>query len=98
MEGKGGKIEVSAERRQDGRWVDVYVRDNGKGIPPHLVKQIFLPGYSTKKRGWGLGLAFVKRIVEDYHLGKITVQESTPGVGTTFFINLPMAPPESRES
>ncbi|MBB28922.1 MAG: two-component sensor histidine kinase [Gemmatimonadetes bacterium] len=98
MEGKGGKIEVSAERRQDGRCVDVYVRDNGKGIPPHLVKQIFLPGYSTKKRGWGLGLAFVKRIVEDYHLGKITVQESTPGVGTTFIINLPLAPPESRES
>jgi NtrC-family two-component system sensor histidine kinase KinB len=98
MEGKGGRIEISAEQRQDGRWIDVQVRDNGKGIPPHLVKQIFLPGYSTKKRGWGLGLAFVKRIVEDYHLGKITVQESTPGAGTTFLINLPMAPPQSRES
>jgi len=97
MEGKGGRIDVTAERSQDGKWVDVHVRDNGKGIPPHLVRQVFLPGYSTKKRGWGLGLAFVKRIVEDYHSGKIIVQESAPGVGTTFLISLPMASPETRE-
>ena len=98
MEGKGGRIDVSAEVRQDAKWVDIRVRDNGKGIPPHLVKQVFLPGYSTKKRGWGLGLAFVKRIVEDYHRGKIVVHESTPGEGTTFLISLPAAPPETREA
>ena len=98
IEGQGGKIEVSARVRPDERWVDVLVRDNGKGIPHHLVRQIFLPGYSTKKRGWGLGLTFVKRIVEDYHRGRIAVQETTPGVGTAFAISLPTAPPETREA
>jgi signal transduction histidine kinase len=62
------------------------------------VKQVFLPGYSTKKRGWGLGLAFVKRIVEDYHRGRITVEESVPDVGTTFLISLPAAPRETQEA
>ena len=96
--GEGGTIEVSARVRPDEKWIDVLVRDNGKGIPHHLIRQIFLPGYSTKKRGWGLGLTFVKRIVEDYHRGRIAVQESTPGEGTTFVISLPTAPPEAREA
>ena len=61
-----------------------------------LLLVIFLPGYSTKKRGWGLGLAFVKRIVEDYHRGRITVRESVPGKGTTFLIWLPLAPPPAK--
>ena len=95
LEGKGGRIQVSAQMRPDNEWVDIRVADSGKGIAPHLVKQVFLPGYSTKKRGWGLGLAFVKRIVEDYHRGKITVEESIPDVGTTFLITLPAAPPEA---
>ncbi|MCZ6633544.1 MAG: HAMP domain-containing sensor histidine kinase [bacterium] len=87
MEEKDGRIEISSELHEDR--VDILVMDNGKGIPPHLVKQVFLPGYSTKKRGWGLGLAFVKRIVEEYHNGKIVVKESTPGEGTTFLVTLP---------
>jgi signal transduction histidine kinase len=95
LEGKGGRIQVTAQMRPDNEWVDIRVADSGKGIAPHLVKQVFLPGYSTKKRGWGLGLAFVKRIVEDYHRGKITVEESIPDVGTTFLITLPAAPPEA---
>ena len=94
MEGKGGKIEISAEVRSEGKWVDVRVRDNGKGIQPNLVKQVFLPGYSTKERGWGLGLTFVKRIVEDYHRGRISVEESSPEMGTTFLISLPVRPEE----
>ena len=89
IEGKGGRIEVSTQVRQDGGWIDILIRDDGKGIPSHLVKQVFMPGYSTKKRGWGLGLTFVKRIVEDYHRGKISVRESIVGGGTTFLISLP---------
>ena len=98
MEGKGGRIEISADVRSEGEWVDVRVRDNGKGIQPHLIKQVFLPGYSTKDRGWGLGLAFVKRIVEDYHRGRISVQESLPGMGTTFLISLPVRPVDDRKA
>jgi len=94
MEGKGGRIEIATVARPTGDLVDVLVRDNGKGIPPHLVKRVFIPGYSTKKRGWGLGLAFVKRIIEDYHRGKVSVQESSPGFGTTFLLTLPVAAQE----
>jgi two-component system, NtrC family, sensor histidine kinase KinB len=85
-----GWIRVSTKVREEGQWVDVTVEDNGKGIQPHAIKQVFLPGYSTKKRGWGLGLSFVKRIVEDYHKGKIEVLDSAPGRGTTFQISLPI--------
>ncbi|MDA0712133.1 MAG: ATP-binding protein, partial [bacterium] len=93
MEGKEGRIAISSEIDEETRRVNILVSDNGKGIPPHLVKQVFLPGYSTKKRGWGLGLAFVKRIVEDYHQGRITIKESTVGVGTLFVVSLPYETP-----
>ncbi len=90
IEGRsGGRIEVTTKVREEGEWVDMSIRDNGKGIAPNALKQVFIPGYSTKKRGWGLGLAFVKRIVEDYHNGRISIQESAPGKGTTFLICLP---------
>ena len=98
MEGNGGKIEITATARSEGKWVDIRVRDNGKGIQPHLVKQVFLPGYSTKERGWGLGLTFVKRIVEDYHRGRISIEESSPEMGTTFLISLPVRPAEERKA
>ncbi len=68
----------------------IYVRDTGKGMNNQLKRMIFVPGYTTKKRGWGLGLSLVKRIVEDYHKGKIYIKESNPGKGTTFAIELPM--------
>jgi len=68
--------------------VVVEVTDNGKGIPANRLKTIFRPGYSTKKRGWGLGLSLAKRIIEDYHQGKIVVAASEPQMGTTFRITL----------
>ena len=91
LEGRpAGRIHISTKVREEGEWVDVMIEDNGKGILPSAVKQVFLPGYSTKKRGWGLGLSFVKRIVEEYHKGKIEVIESVHDRGTTFQISLPI--------
>lgn len=70
--------------------VHIDISDTGKGIPPKQFKRIFEPGYSTKKRGWGLGLSLVKRIVNEYHKGKVFVLESTLDKGTTFRISLPL--------
>jgi two-component system, sporulation sensor kinase E len=64
--------------------IAIDISDTGKGIPRSKFKDVFKPGYTTKKRGWGLGLTLVKRIVENYHNGKIFVLESEPGKGTTF--------------
>lgn len=83
---KQGEIEVSIT--DSDKLVKIEVADTGKGIPPSSLKTIFRPGYSTKKRGWGLGLSLAKRIIEEYHDGKIYVLSSQPGVGTTFRINL----------
>jgi len=66
----------------------VEVADTGKGIPSHRWKTVFLPGYTTKSRGWGLGLSLAKRIVEEYHRGRIFVKESSPDKGTVFRIEL----------
>ncbi len=66
----------------------IEAEDNGKGIPKKLQKDIFHAGFTTKKRGWGLGLTLVKRIVEEYHHGRIFVKSSIVGVGTTFRIEL----------
>ncbi|MGD9930657.1 MAG: sensor histidine kinase [Mangrovibacterium sp.] len=65
------------------------ISDTGKGIPKSNHKTIFEPGYTTKKRGWGLGLSLAKRIIENYHQGKIFIKQSEPGKGTTFRITLP---------
>lgn len=67
------------------------VSDSGKGIPKSQFKTIFEPGFTTKKRGWGLGLSLAKRIIENYHKGKIFIKQSEPGRGTTFRIILPRA-------
>ncbi|QNR25563.1 sensor histidine kinase [Croceimicrobium hydrocarbonivorans] len=72
--------------------VQIDVVDTGKGIPPQKVNSVFRPGYSTKKRGWGLGLSLARRIIEDYHKGKIFVAESVLEGGTTFRILLPKVP------
>ncbi len=69
----------------------ILVRDTGKGIPRKNFKDVFTPGFTTKKRGWGLGLTLVKRIIEEYHGGRIYVKDSEVGVGTTFAIELPIA-------
>ena len=66
----------------------IEVSDTGKGIPPSKLKTVFEPGYTTKKRGWGLGLSLVKRIVEEHHGGKIFVKQSELGKRTTFKVVL----------
>lgn len=86
MDGKGS-IDITTGVDKGNLFIEV--RDTGKGIQRKNFKNVFNPGYTTKKRGWGLGLTLVKRIVEDYHGGKIFVKESEPGKGTTFRIELP---------
>jgi len=85
MKGKG---DLKVEMVRSGNWVRILVKDNGKGIPLSNFKTVFKPGYSTKTRGWGLGLSLAKRIIEDYHDGKIKVLFSELEVGTTFEIKL----------
>jgi signal transduction histidine kinase len=62
--------------------------DTGKGISKQHINKVFKPGFTTKKRGWGLGLSLAKRIIEQYHKGSLTVKNSEPGKGTTFRIIL----------
>jgi len=88
MEGKG---EISAAVNADPNNVVILLSDTGKGIPESKQKTVFKPGYSTKTRGWGLGLSLAKRIIEQYHNGKIFVKNSKLNEGTTFQINLPKA-------
>jgi two-component system, sporulation sensor kinase D len=85
MSGKGA-IEIVA--KEDKKQITIDIKDSGKGIPKSKHETIFTAGYSTKKRGWGLGLTLVKRIVEEYHKGKIFVKHSEVGKGTTFRIVL----------
>ena len=68
--------------------VIIDVQDSGKGIPRHMIKKVFKPGFTTKKRGWGLGLSLAKRIVEQYHHGSLFVKQSDANEGTTFRIIL----------
>lgn len=82
-----GKLEIKILRGSDFK-VFVDITDNGKGIPKSKIKQVFHPGFTTKKRGWGLGLTLVKRIIEIYHKGRIFVKDSEPDKGTTFRIVL----------
>ncbi|MCC5925827.1 MAG: HAMP domain-containing histidine kinase [Bacteroidetes bacterium] len=67
----------------------IEVEDTGKGIERKRFREVFMPGYSTKKRGWGLGLSLTRRIIEEYHGGRISISHSAPGEGTTFRITLP---------
>lgn len=88
MDGEG---EIDVEVTSDTKNVLMDISDTGKGIPKGKFETIFEPGYSTKRRGWGLGLSLTKRIVEEYHNGKIFVKKSEEGKGTTFRIVLPKA-------
>ncbi|MEY4134660.1 MAG: hypothetical protein RL386_1010, partial [Bacteroidota bacterium] len=76
---------------EEGQSVCIDLSDTGKGIPPSRFKTIFEPGYTTKKRGWGLGLSLAKRIIEDYHNGKIFVKRSEEYKGSTFTVKIPKA-------
>lgn len=89
IERKPGWIEVSVEKRKETEAVEIAVRDNGRGMPPSEQKRAFEPGYSTKRRGWGLGLALARRVVEEYHGGRIYIRASAPGEGTTMVISFP---------
>lgn len=90
MGGKPGTIRIRAGLRPEGDTVQISFQDEGRGIAPENIERVFQPGFSTKKRGWGLGLTFVRRIVEDYHKGKISIVHSAPGEGTTFELLLPV--------
>ncbi len=89
MQGKG-KLTITVF--QDNSYAKVLITDTGKGLPKRLHRQIFDPGYTTKKRGWGLGLSLAKRIIEDYHKGRIYIKKSEMGIGTSFMIELKVLP------
>lgn len=91
MDGSGA-ITVSCFR--DGENAVIRVSDTGKGMSRSTFKRVFKPGFTTKKRGWGLGLTLARRIVEQYHKGKIYVESSEPGQGTVFRIDIPLIPKE----
>jgi len=88
IESNEGKISISA--REEANGIHILVQDTGKGIERRQWKNVFRPGYSTKKRGWGLGLSLAKRIIEDYHGGNLELCQSKVGHGTTFEITLPL--------
>ncbi len=83
----GGAVSVLIT--EDVRAIQIEIADTGKGIPKNEISQVFNPGFTTKKRGWGLGLTLSKRIVEQFHNGKLFVKQSEVGKGTTFAIILP---------
>ena len=89
MEAKG-KIDISIST--DLKYAHIDIKDNGKGIDKKQIHTVFKPGFSTKQRGWGLGLSLVKRIVNEYHKGNVFVLTSELRKGTTFRISLPYKP------
>ena len=86
MDGEG-RLDITVEDSPNN--IVILVKDTGKGIPRKNFKNVVNPGFTTKKRGWGLGLTLVKRIIEEYHNGQIYIQDSEVGKGTTFCIELP---------
>lgn len=93
MEGKEGNIDFELFNQENTLIIEI--TDSGRGIERNKFKSIFEPGYTTKQRGWGLGLSLAKRIIEEYHNGKIFVKSSELGLGTTFRIELPTIQVES---
>lgn len=89
LEHSRGTIEVTVQRRKETEAVEVLVKDHGRGMTPAEVRRAFDPGYSTRVRGWGLGLALARRVVQDYHGGRIFIRDSAPGQGTTVVIVFP---------
>jgi signal transduction histidine kinase len=88
IDAMNGEGSITMQTHAEGDSVVIDITDTGKGIPPSKLKTVFKPGYTTKKRGWGLGLSLAKRIIEEYHQGKIFVKQSDPNKGTTFRIVL----------
>jgi len=94
IDGMSGKGMLKVGLESNDRFVSITVEDSGKGIPKKLYKKIFTPGFTTKKRGWGLGLSLSKRIIEEYHSGKIFVKKSEINKGSTFEIQLDLLKPK----
>ncbi|MFM7682318.1 MAG: sensor histidine kinase [Bacteroidota bacterium] len=90
VDAMGGKGQLTIELQRVPERVYIDITDTGKGLTPKQFKTIFQPGYSTKKRGWGLGLTLVKRIIEEYHKGKVFVLKSEIDKGTTIRISIPL--------
>ena len=89
LEGRSGRIDIYVMQKEQTVAIDLV--DTGKGIRQKDMKNVFRPGFTTKQRGWGLGLSLARRIVEEYHHGKIFVKQSEVGRGTTFRIILPVS-------
>jgi hypothetical protein len=89
LDKKPGMIEVTVARRKETETVEVTVTDNGRGMTQTELKRAFEPGYTTKRRGWGLGLALSRRVVQEYHGGRLFVRHSAPGQGTTVVMVFP---------
>ncbi len=87
---EGGIGTITAVVYKEANFACIDISDTGKGIPANKFKTVFKPGYSTKTRGWGLGLSLSQRIVQQYHSGRIFVKRSEPGKGATFTIKLPI--------
>jgi signal transduction histidine kinase len=89
MKGKGT---ISIQLKEQPRQIELLVSDTGSGIKKDVASRIFKPGFTTKSRGWGLGLSLAKRIVEDFHKGKISILKTTIGKGTSFQVLLNKSP------
>jgi hypothetical protein len=86
----GGEIHIACEEKP--KWLYVDVTDNGPGISVKNRRNVFRPGFSTKTRGWGLGLSLSRRIIEDYHGGRLFIKDTAPGRGTVMRIALRREP------
>jgi anti-sigma regulatory factor (Ser/Thr protein kinase) len=84
-----GVIEISVGMRRENESLEIVISDNGRGMTPAEQRRCFEPGYTTKRRGWGLGLALARRVVEEYHGGRLFIRDSAPGQGTTMVISFP---------
>jgi len=92
LDSKAGTIDITVEPVPVDQEIEITVRDSGRGMSPGEQKRAFEAGYTTKRRGWGLGLALARRVLQEYHRGRILIGKSAPGEGTTMLIRLKMAP------
>ncbi len=97
MDKKKGTIDIMTNDSTNAKYVEIRMRDNGRGIPKNEAKRIFEAGFTSKRFGWGLGLAITRRIVDDYHDGRILLESTETGKGSTFLIYLPIASVEESE-
>ncbi len=91
IEKKNGIIEIETKNSTNSRYVEIRIRDNGRGILKQETRRIFEAGHTSKEFGWGLGLAITRRIVEEYHNGRILLESTEKGKGSTFLIYIPVA-------